>query len=253
MAGPIALISDIHSNLEALEAVFKEIDARGVKEVYCLGDIVGYGAEPEPVIDLIRERCSLVLRGNHDDAIFTGTEDFNPIARQALETNREMIRPGLFRPAAKRARWNFLRDLKPREQRGDVLFVHGSPRDPVREYVMKTDCAFDPAKMKAIFQLVTRMGIGGHTHQPGVFIEDGGHRTPEELKGRYDFGQERCFLNVGSVGQPRDGDTRACFAILHPDHVEWVRVSYDIAAVQAKIRATKGIDELCAERLALGR
>ena len=253
MARPIALISDIHSNLEALQAVFREIDARGVAETFCLGDIVGYGAEPEPVIDLIRERCSLVLRGNHDDAIFTGAEDFNPIARQALETNRRMIEPGLLKPAAKRVRWNFLKELAPSQLRGDILFVHGSPRDPIREYVMKTDCAFDPAKMKAIFEMVPRFAVGGHTHQPGVFIEGCGHRTPDEVNGRYDFGAEKAFINVGSVGQPRDGDTRSCFAILHPTHVEWVRVSYDIAAVQQKIRRTKGIDELCAERLALGR
>ena len=253
MNGPIALISDIHSNLEALTAVFREIDARGVRETFCLGDIVGYGPEPEPVIDLIRTRCSLVLRGNHDDAVFTGAEDFNPIARQALETNREMIRPGLFKPAAKRARWNFLRDLGSSAVRDDVLYVHGSPREPVREYVMKTDFVFEPKKLEENFKLLKKLGFGGHTHQPGVFIEGVGHRTPDELGGRWTIGPERAFVNIGSVGQPRDGNTAACFAIYHPTHVEWVRVTYDIAAVQAKIRKTKGIDELCAERLSLGR
>ncbi len=253
LAGPIALISDIHSNLEALTAVLRDTVARGVSEIYCLGDIVGYGPDPEPVIDLVRERCSVVLRGNHDDAVFAGAEDFNPIARQALETNREMIRPGIFKPAAKRARWNFLRDLVTTKLRGDILFVHGSPRDPVREYVMKTDVVFSPQKMEEIFRLLPRLGMFGHTHQPGVFIEGVGHRTPEELDGRYDFGKEKAYVNIGSVGQPRDGNTAACYALLHPDYVEWSRVEYDIAAVQAKIRRTKGIDDLCAERLALGR
>src|SRR5207244_4686240 len=120
-----------------------------------------------PVSDVVAERCSLVLQGNHDEAVFKGAEDFNPIARQALETNREMIRPGLFKSAAKRARWNFLRDLKPTERRGDLLFVHGSPRDPVREYVMKTDVVFAPQKMEEIFRLIPSFCCGGHTHQPG--------------------------------------------------------------------------------------
>ena len=253
VAGPIALISDLHSNLEALTAVLRDIDARRVAEVYCLGDIVGYGPEPEPVIDLVRSRCSLVLRGNHDDAVFSGAEDFNPIARQALETNREMIRPGLFKPAAKRARWTFLQQLEPGQQRGDLLFVHGSPRDPVREYVMKSDVVFAPQKMEEIFALVPRLGFFGHTHQPGVFIEGVGHRTPEELDGRYVFGREKAFINAGSVGQPRDGNTAACYAVLHDDRVEWWRVPYDIAAVQSKIRRIRGIDDLCAERLGLGR
>jgi len=257
VAGPIALISDIHSNLEALTAVLREIDARGVGEIFCLGDIVGYGPEPEPVIDLVRERCSLVLRGNHDDAVFSGAEDFNPIARQALETNREMIRPGLFKAAAKRVRWNFLNDLPTTERRGDLLFVHGSPRDPVREYVMKTDVVFAPQKMDEIFRMLPKYGFGGHTHQPGVFVEGVGHRTPDELGGRFELGAAKALVNIGSVGQPRDGNTAACFAILHPPGsngaVEWVRVPYDIASVQEKIRRTKGIDELCAERLGLGR
>lgn len=253
VAGPIALISDIHSNLEALSAVLRDIDARGIAEIYCLGDIVGYGPEPEPVIDLVRSRCSLVLRGNHDDAVFAGAEDFNPIARQALETNRELIRPGIFKPAAKRARWAFLQGLKSHEQRGELLFVHGSPRDPVREYVMKTDVVFAPQKMEEIFQGIPRLGFFGHTHQPGVFIEGGGHKTPEELGGRYEFGAAKAFVNVGSVGQPRDGNTAACYAVLHATHVEWWRVPYDIATVQAKIRRTRGIDDLCAERLGLGR
>ena len=285
MAGPIALISDLHSNLEALTAVLREIDARSVREIFCLGDIVGYGPEPEPVIDLVRDRCSLVLRGNHDEAIFAGAEDFNPIARQALETNREMIRPGLFKAATKRIRWNFLRDLQTTEQRGDLLFLHGSPRDPVREYVMKTDVVFAPQKMEEIFQMLPKYCFGGHTHQPGVFIEGGGHKTPEELNGRYEFGAAKALVNIGSVGQPRDGNTSSCFAILHPPRsgngdsrsppppnpagapstpsaspngpstgfVEWVRVSYDIKSVQDKIRRTRGIDELCAERLSLGR
>lgn len=253
MKGPVALISDLHSNLEAVTAALREIEARGVEEVICLGDIVGYGPQPGEVIDLVRSVCSVVLRGNHDDAIFHGAEDFNHIARQALETNREMLRPGLLRPVVRKVRWNFLRDLKETELRGDFLFVHGSPRDPIREYVMKSDVVFAPRKMEEIFQALPRFGFGGHTHQPGAFIEGVGHRTPEELGGSFQLGTEKAFINIGSVGQPRDGNPLSCFAILYDDRVEWVRVPYDIREVQEKIRRNKGINNLCADRLELGR
>ena len=250
---PVALISDLHSNFEAVSAVFREIESRGIDEVYCLGDIVGYGPEPGPVIDMVRNRCSLTLRGNHDDALFTGADDFNPIARQALETNREMIRPGFLKPAARKAWWSFLQGLPETERRGEFLFLHGSPRDPIREYVMKTDVVFAPRKMEELFDLIPQYAFGGHTHQPGVFIEGVGHRTPEELGGHYELSREKAFVNIGSVGQPRDGNALSCFAILHPDHLEWVRVAYDILLVQEKIRRNRAIDDLCAERLALGR
>jgi hypothetical protein len=137
---------------------------------------------------------------------------------------------------------------------------------------------FAPQKMEEIFKMLPKYGFGGHTHQPGVFVEGAGHKTPEELGGLYELGPAKALINIGSVGQPRDGNTAGCFAILHlgggnggpgamvagggpeaaavspsPGHVEWVRVTYDIAAVQEKIRRTRGIDELCAERLSLGR
>ncbi len=252
-SGPVAIISDLHSNLEALTAVFREIDQRGIQDVYCLGDIIGYGPDPGPVIEMVRQRCSLVLRGNHDEALFRGADDFNPIARLALETNREMIRPGFLRPAIRKVWWVFLRDLKVSEQRGEMLFVHGSPRDPIREYVMKGDVMFSPRKMEEIFELIPQFAFGGHTHQPGVFIEGVGHKSPEELGFRYEFSKEKGFINVGSVGQPRDNNPLSCFLVLHSDSVEWVRVAYDVAAVQDKIRRNKAIDDLCADRLALGR
>jgi diadenosine tetraphosphatase ApaH/serine/threonine PP2A family protein phosphatase len=250
---PVGLISDLHSNLEALTAVYRVLDEIGAEEVYCLGDIVGYGPQPGEVIDLVRSRCQVVLRGNHDDAVFNGADDFNPIAREALETNREMLRPGFLKAAVRKARWTYLENLPLTSEDGDFLFVHGSPRDPIREYVMKTDIVFAPKKMEEIFSQIPRYAFGGHTHQPGAFIEGIGHKTPEELGGRYEFGPEKAFINIGSVGQPRDGNPRSCFAVIFEDRVEWIRVPYDIAQVQDKIRRLKGIDNLCAERLELGR
>jgi len=103
--GPIAIISDLHSNLEALSAVFATIDARHIDTVYCLGDIVGYGPDPGPVIEMVRQRCSLVLRGNHDEALLRGAHDFNPVARQVIEYNRRMLKPTLLAGSARRSRW----------------------------------------------------------------------------------------------------------------------------------------------------
>jgi predicted phosphodiesterase len=251
--GPIAIISDLHSNLEAVTAVFREIDRREIREVYCLGDIVGYGPDPGPVIEIVRQRCSMVLRGNHDEALFRGADDFNPIARQALEANRELIRPGFLKPAIRRLWWMYLRDLRESEQQGDFLFVHGSPRDPIREYVMKADVMFSANKLEEIFRLIPRYAFGGHTHQPGVFLEGDGHRTPEEVGGRFSLDATKAFVNVGSVGQPRDGNPLACFVVLDQGTIEWVRVEYDIQQVQDKIRRNRSIDDLCAERLSLGR
>ena len=250
---PIALISDVHSNLEALTAVLEEIDRRGVAQIYCLGDIVGYGPDPGAVIEIVRGRCTMALRGNHDEAIFRGAEDFNPIARQALEANREMIRPGFLKPGARKVWWGYLRDLKTSEQRGDVLFVHGSPRDPIREYVMKTDVMFSPRKMEEIYENMPKLGFGGHTHQPGVFVQGVGHHSPEELDGVYHFSDAKAFLNTGSVGQPRDSNPRSCFGVLHPDRFEWVRVDYDVETTVEKIYRNPRIDNLCADRLRLGR
>jgi predicted phosphodiesterase len=258
-----AIISDIHSNLEALTTVLRRIDELGVDQIFCLGDIVGYGPDPEQCVDLVRERCELVLRGNHDDAIFNGAADFNVIARDVIKWTREVLRPGLFnavdlfRPG-KKERWSFLRDLKPRHQIGELLFVHGSPRDPVREYVMRGDVYFSPNKLQEIFELIPRACFVGHTHQPGVFIEGHGHRSPAELKYHFKQGAEKVLVNVGSVGQPRDGDRRSCFVIIeHGPHqdleVQFERVEYNIEDTQRKIEANDKIDNLCAERLSRGK
>lgn len=263
-----AIISDIHSNEEALSAVFERIDAAGVDEVICLGDVVGYGPDPEPCIDTIRERCRFTIRGNHDDAIMGDALDFNPIAREVIEGTRQLLRPGLFSSAAKRERWSFLKGLEPARREGRVLFVHGSPRDPVKEYVMKTDVVFAPEKLQDIFSRIDKVCFVGHTHQPGVFIErrEGGrmvyeHRAPHELgrEGKYAFGDEKILVNVGSVGQPRDQDSRSCFVFVEeddegrPSGVRFERVPYDYRPTMEKIEAIEWINNLCATRLEIGR
>ena len=107
-----AVISDIHSNIQALTSVFEDIDSRGIERVFCLGDVVGYGPDPEPCIDLVASRCEFTIRGNHDDALFNGADRFNPYARAALNWTRDQISPGFFRPRANRKRWEFLENLE---------------------------------------------------------------------------------------------------------------------------------------------
>ena len=263
-----AIISDIHSNIEALDAVFADMEQAEVEEVVCLGDVVGYGPDSERCIDLIKERCRFTVRGNHDDAVMGDALDFNPIAREVIEGTRQLLRPGLFSSAAKRERWAFIRGLPPVRKEGRVLYVHGSPRDPVKEYVMRTDVVFAPEKLQDIFSRIEWLCFVGHTHQPGVFQEkrEGGrtvyeHRAPTELgdDSTLVLCERKALINVGSVGQPRDQDSRACYVIIdedgegRPSRIRFRRVVYDFRPTMEKIEAIDWINNLCATRLEIGR
>ena len=252
MAERVAIISDLHANLEALEAVFADIDSRGVGEVLCLGDVVGYGIDAEACIDLVQKRCSVCLCGNHDWAAINSAIGFNQMARQAIDYTRERLEPRRFGGRARARRWDFLKNLSLEERRGDWLLVHGSPRDTVMEYIFPEDVDIAPEKVEECFAKVERACFVGHTHLPGVFTEEPDFKTPAELGHTYYIGQEKAIVNVGSVGQPRDGDTRACYAIIGDDTVTFRRVAYDIQKTMEKIRASR-IDNLCAERLSLGK
>ncbi|MFN9334614.1 MAG: metallophosphoesterase family protein [Planctomycetota bacterium] len=245
-----AVVSDLHANLEAVEAVFARIDQLGVPEVVCLGDVVGYGPDPLPVTRLVMARCKWTIRGNHDWGLFHELDDFNLLAQQALHYSRSRLRPSLLRPGRRRA-WEFLRVLPERMTDHGYLFVHGSPRDPVMEYVLKSDGFQDPEKMRQIFALLDRPCFVGHTHWPGVHGVD--HRFTYAADDHRSFALDGpCVVNVGSVGQPRDGDTRASFAVFADGRVEIHRVAYDFQRTQAKILAA-GLDPLLASRLGRGR
>jgi len=251
----IAIISDLHANREALEAVFAHIRGQGVTTLYCLGDVVGYGPEPEFCVDLVRGHASLCLMGNHDEALFHDASDFNPHARGAIEYTRARMRPKWFSSSEKKSRWRWLRELPLTHREGRFLFVHGSPRDPVREYVLSTDGFLNPDKLRSIFESFDGICLAGHTHHPGMHDEDlrfhglDGRESltlplPENL---------HCFLNVGSTGQPRDGDPRACYAILEEHQITWHRVPYDHRVTMQKILDTGVLSEVLARRLAVGK
>lgn len=251
----LALISDLHSNREALEAVWSHVQSQSVDDLACLGDVVGYGPEPEFCIDFVREHASWCLMGNHDEAIFRDASDFNSYARTAIDFTRRRLEPRWFGSAARRARWRWLQGLELSHHQGRFHFYHGSPRDPVREYVLSTDGILNPAKLQAIFECFEGVGLAGHTHQPGMHDSDfkwhglqGQQQLTLPLPER-----GKCFLNVGSTGQPRDGDPRACYAILEEHQITWHRVEYDFRRTQAKIAATGVLPDLLARRLEVGR
>lgn len=248
----VAVISDIHANLEALSAVMDDARALGVEDILCLGDVVGYGPDPIACVDIIRESCRLVICGNHDEALISAPWGFNQMARDAIEWTRRVMRPRFYRWGARR-RWSFLSDLPLTSRWGDFLLVHGSPRNPTSEYVLPYHVAWPPPGMfEEIFAAFTSVCFVGHTHVAGVFYETPRFIPQREIEGPVSFGQEKLLINVGSVGQPRDHDCRACYLVFDEREFEFRRVAYPLERTQEKIRSIPYLDDRLAERLAEG-
>jgi predicted phosphodiesterase len=206
------LISDIHGNYEALEVVLDDIRSQGITEIFCLGDIIGYGPNPRECIDRVMETCCMTLLGNHDQGAMFDPDGFNIGAERAIFWTRSQLESPSDRDQNER-RWEFLGEL-PRSYRvGPFLFVHGSPRNPLSEYIFPEDI-YNHRKMERLFQLVERYCFQGHTHVPGIFTESFQFFAPEEIDNEYTLGEGKLMVNVGSVGQPRDGDNRSCYVIL---------------------------------------
>ncbi len=235
------MLSDIHSNLVALDAVLAA--AGEVEAVWHLGDVVGYGPEPDAVVARLTEIGAIGVRGNHDAAAAGGSEIdwFNPEAKAAMEWTREAI-------SASTRDW--LAALPLRRMESSFTLVHGSPRDPIWEYV--TSAALARAGLSAIS---TEHGLHGHTHVPIAFtMVDGRMRTLAPRAGNtVALGEGRMLLNPGSVGQPRDRDPRASYLVLDTAAATatWGRVAYDFESVGASMRAA-GLPARLADRLRVG-
>ncbi len=251
----IALISDIHANLEALAAVFADIDRQpGVAAVYCLGDLVGYGPDPEAVVDLVRQRCADTLMGNHDYALLHEPVGFNPIAAGAILCQRSLMDPRLHPDAEKQMRWDFLAGLKPELWLNDDLLVHASPRDKMFEYILAEDTIYNRRKLEAIFATLRRHCYIGHTHRPGVITADLRWHSDRDLNYEYRFqGDAKVIINISSVGQPRDRDPRACYALVDDERIRWRRVIYDVEMTARKVADCPCLDSACGERLRYGK
>jgi diadenosine tetraphosphatase ApaH/serine/threonine PP2A family protein phosphatase len=246
-----AIISDIHSNLEGLEAVLADIAAQGITEIYCLGDIVGYGPNPRECIDLAMQ-ANVCLLGNHDQAALFDPEGFNTGAERAIFWTRDQLERPTEDPELQAKRWDFLGELPRHHRENGLLFVHGSPRNPLNEYVFPEDI-YNRRKMEKIFSLIERYCFQGHTHVPGVFTESLQFQTPEEMGYECRLGGERAMFNVGSVGQPRDGDPRSCYVVLEDEVVNYRRVDYDRDTTIKKIYDIPELDNFLGDRLREGR
>jgi predicted phosphodiesterase len=267
-----ALISDIHGNIEALEVVLDDIKAQGITEVFCLGDIIGYGPNPRECIDRVMEHCKVTLLGNHDQGAMFDPDGFNIGAERAIFWTREQLESPSDREKNEK-RWEFLGDLPRSHRHGAFLFVHGSPRNPLSEYIFPEDI-YNHRKMERLFQLVERYCFQGHTHVPGVFTEGFQFYAPEEIDNEYTLGDGKLMINVGSVGQPRDGDNRACYVVLDdgrslstngdpgdtddvpasgPVRIIYRRLAYDFETTIQKIYAVPELEPFLGDRLRQGR
>ncbi|MEO5965389.1 MAG: metallophosphoesterase family protein [Candidatus Limnocylindrales bacterium] len=237
----VAVLSDIHANLAALDAVLAAVPS--VDEVWQLGDVVGYGPDPDAVVARLRDVGAKGVRGNHDAAAIGALEieSFNVDARRAMEWTRAAI-------GEDTRAW--LAALPERLEREDFTLVHGSPRDPIWEYVTST-----PVARAGIAAMDTTSGLHGHTHVPVAYLEhDGTLETMSPGAGsRITLDGHRALLNPGSVGQPRDGIPAASWLLLDTDAgaATWHRTAYDVAGVQ-RAMAAAGLPERLVARLAFG-
>ena len=241
----VAIVSDIHGNRHAFEAVLDDVRNTGARELWCLGDVVGYGADPDDCCALARRHAAVCLAGNHDLAV-TGElplDEFSRGAALAARWTQEVI-------ADENLEW--LRSLRPQAAEDGVGLYHASPRDPVWEYVLSAllaELCLDAAP--------ERVCLVGHSHVALSFQRpEGEPATGTARRGgeAADLGAGEWLLNPGSVGQPRDGDARAAWLLLDTAgwRAQWRRIEYDVAGAAAAIRAARLPDSL-AERLEYGQ
>jgi predicted phosphodiesterase len=249
-----AIISDIHGNIEALEAVLEDISARGIGEIYCLGDVVGYGPNPRECLQRVMQRCRVILKGNHEEAILNqDAESFNPRARRAIVwTANQLFSHPADDSDMRLERRSILESLFDNITLDGIRYFHASPRDFTKEYILPGDIT-NRDKMAGIFDALDTTAFFGHTHIPGVFTPSE-YISPDELSGIYVVTGEKALVNVGSVGQPRDGDPRASYVTFDDEgNVVFRRVDYDYGPTISKIYAEKDLDNFEGDRLIQGK
>jgi predicted phosphodiesterase len=267
----IAILSDIHANLEALEAVLADIEQFKVEAIYCLGDLVGYGPDPIACLQLAR-KWSVVLLGNHDAAMLSENQldGYSALAlRRSLLNCRDTLKHHPDGPRISLFLWNCPSSIV----RGKCLYVHGSPRESLHEYIFPEDI-YNDGKMSALMSRFEHICFCGHTHLPGIFRTaepkpqkpqpwsffrreelpppKWDHLTPEECGHEYPLSGEKLICNVGSVGQPRDNDPRAGYVLYSPELIRFRRVKYDVEKTIRKIYDGPD-DNMLGDRLLTGR
>jgi diadenosine tetraphosphatase ApaH/serine/threonine PP2A family protein phosphatase len=239
-----AVISDIHSNLEALQAVLKDIKKRRIKKIFCLGDLVGYGANPNECVDLCLKESDAIVAGNHDWALVGKTDinRFNPVAAQAIRWTKKHITE---------ANFDKLKDLPLTQTTSGIMLVHAAPRSP-EEWAYLT--AFSDFQ-EAFNSFSEPLCFIGHTHIPCAAFQDANSYMDVIRENPFPLIPKRRFIiNVGSVGQPRDYDPRACYGIYDGNNatMEIIRIEYNIPLTEQKIMDA-GLPEILAQRLSVGK
>ena len=241
-----AVISDVHGNLEALTAVLEDIDSVGVDRIVCLGDVAGYGPSPAECMRLVMDRCELTLLGNHEDAVLHGADSFNPIAEAALLWTREQLKD--------REILRFIQGLKSASLEADRLYVHGSVRDSLMEYVREAESyASFRRTVEEIRETFTLFNLcfTGHNHRAFLGTEEGA-LNPRTGPSRFNVSDAKLYVCVGAVGQPRDDDWRASYVLFDGEYVQFRRVPYEVETTARRIREA-GLHEFLAERLLVGQ
>jgi len=244
-----AFVSDIHGNLAALQAVLADIDKHEPDEIVCLGDTVGYGPQPRECLEIVRQRCQLVLMGNHEHAVLNGAEHFTPLARIAIDWTAQQLRdPEIL---------EYLASLRPAKHRGEVVLVHGSVRDPLFDYVREAD---SPWMFYRLVQTLRdefdkfNLCFVGHNHRAFLGTDVGyifPHDDPPSPQTLFQLEGQKAYVSVGSVGQPRDGDPRSSWVLFDGKSAEYHRVEYD-RQVTIDLIHKAGLPEFLAERLLYG-
>ena len=241
----VLLVADIHANLAALEAVLADAEAAGgFDRTWMAGDVVGYGPDPNECVDRVRDADAVAVAGNHDLAAAgeVGAETFNPFARAAVRWTAERLSAGSL---------EYIRALPPMVEDCGWTVSHGAPFDPIWGYLLTARAATE-----GLAHFKTQGCVIGHSHAP-VFLrmgQDGPEPVTVAGGGVVDIGAERCYVNPGAVGQPRDGDPRAAYAVLDTEAgtVEFRRVAYDVGRTQRRM-GEAGLPRPLIERLAHGR
>jgi len=239
----IALISDVHGNLEALETVLRDSEKQGAEKIHFLGDAVGYGCNPNECVKLIDRHCDLKLLGNHDFAAMglESTENFNQLAKASMNWTQTKLKQKTIRTLA---------DFEIETVFLDYYLVHSSPTEPEKwRYILNIEQArghFENFSQAFCFV--------GHSHSPTYFEYDAENSISQHFKAELEFSKGcRYIINIGSVGQPRDNDPRACYVIVNTNSngITYRRVEYDIQKTQGKMRKAK-LPDFLIERLAVG-